>query len=112
MYSYVIFLIIFLCYRYHKRKTNSLSTKQTTISNHFPFSPPHHQLFFNENNIQIKDTLTTSTSSSSPVRLPSEIYLNDWKECFQTTEQPSMNIYPTMSSHNYYEKHQPNDIIV
>jgi Ca2+/Na+ antiporter len=108
----LIFLIVFLCYRYHKRKNNSfkqeqLSTKQTIITNHFPFSPPNHRLIFNENNNpQIKDILITSAA-----RLPSDIYLNDWKECFQPTEQQSMNIYPTISSHNY-QKHQQNEIIV
>jgi Ca2+/Na+ antiporter len=112
----LILLILFLCYRYHKRKMNSLeqehsSTKQILLSDHFPFSPPHHQLFFNENNPKIKDTLTTSTSSSSAIRLPSDIYLNDWKEIFQPNEQQSMNVYPTISSHNY-PLHQQNDIIL
>ena len=131
-------IVLFLCYRYRKRHKNQqehVSKKQTLLVDHFPFSPPHHQLFFNENNPQTcllqqqqqtKDPLTTSTTSSKSLRMPSNIYYNDWKEFFNTTEQP-MNLYPTMSSHSneihndhsyihsnylFNGKHQQDDIIV
>jgi hypothetical protein len=103
-------IILFVCYRYRKQnqtQQEDLSTKQTSLVDHFPFSPPHHQLFFNENNPQTcllqqqqtRDPLTTSTTSSKSIHIPSNIYYNDWKEFFNTTEQP-MNLYPTMSSHS------------
>lgn len=125
----LILLILFLCYRYHKRKMNSLeqehsSTKQILLSDHFPFSPPHHQFFLNEttppyNNRtshlhqQAKDTLTTTTNapstttstSSTSGRTPSDIYFNDWKDFLIAGEQP-MNIYPTMSSHSNELNHE------
>jgi len=112
----LLLLILFVYYRYHKRKTNLLnqkhcSTNQTLIVDHFPFSPPHHQLFFNKNNQHIKGTLTTSTSSSS-ARIPSDNYFNDSKEFFHTTEQ-SMNIRPTISNnYQFHGKYQQDGIIV
>jgi hypothetical protein len=104
----LILIILFICYRYHKQKNDLLdqknySTNQTLIVDHFPFSPPHHKLFFNKNNQHIKGTLTTSTSSA---RIPSNIYLNNSKEFFHKTEK-SMNIHP-ITSNNY----QQDDIIV
>jgi len=122
-------IILFVCYRYRKQNKTQQEdslTKQTSLVDHFPFSPPHHQLFFNENNPQTcllqqqqaRDPLTTSTTSSKSIHIPSNIYYNDWKEFFNTTEQ-SMNKYPTMSSHsneiNNYRIHgnyQQEEIIV
>ncbi|CAF0749246.1 unnamed protein product [Adineta steineri] len=106
----LILITLFVCYRYRQRNQNEqespTSTKQTLLVDHFPFSPPHHQLFFNENNTQTcilhkqtTEPLTTSTSSTKSTRMPSNIYYNDWKEFFNTTELP-MNLYPTMSSHS------------
>lgn len=113
----LILIIIFLYYRSHQRKNHrakekKYSKKQTLIIDHFPFTPPHHQVFFNENSQQIKDTLTTSTSSSSPARLPSEFYFNDWKEYFNPTDQ-TLNIQSN-ETHHYlvHGKYQQNDIIV
>lgn len=120
----LILIILIIFYRYYKRNKNiqekNLSTKQTLIMDHFPFSSPNHKLFFNNNNNnnqqqqqQIKDTLTTSTSSASSasILIPSEIYFNDWKEFFNINEQ-SMNIYPTISSNNndlFHGKYQQDD---
>jgi hypothetical protein len=126
----IIFLFILLClffwYRYRNRNNNNqrkrqeiLSTKTNLLVDHFPFSPPHHQFFLNENNShynnqtlhlhqQAKDTLTTTTmapsstttsTSSTSGRIPSDIYFHDWKDFLIAGEQP-MNIYPTMSSHS------------
>ncbi|CAF2425962.1 unnamed protein product [Rotaria sp. Silwood2] len=134
LFSLIILLIF---YRYYKQNKNQqdeyLSTNQTLFVDHFPFSPPHHQLFLKKTNNpqtyhlhqKLKDTLTTSTSSSS-ARIPSESYFNDWKDFFTTSEQP-MNIYPTTSCHSnetndnqsylysnylFHGKHQRNAVIV
>jgi len=141
----LILLSLFFWYRYRnhndKRKCEeNLSTKTNLLVDHFPFSPPHHQFFLNNNtktlnlHPQAKDTLTTTTiapstttsTSSTSGRIPSEIYFNDWKDFLIAGEQP-MNIYPTMSSHSnelnnehqyhhsnyfYHNKRQSHDVIV
>jgi hypothetical protein len=118
-----ILIIIFFWYRYRnhknqKKRQENLSTKTNLLVDHFPFSPPHHQFFLNENTShynnqplhlhhQPKDTLTTTTNapstttstSSTSGRIPSDIYFNDWKDFLIAGEQP-MNMYPTMSSHS------------
>jgi hypothetical protein len=122
---FVIFLSVFFWYRYRNRndkqkRQENLSTKTNLLVDHFPFSPPHHKFFLNENNShfnnktlrlhhhpQAKDTLTTTTmapstttsTSSTSGRIPSDIYFNDWKDFLIAADQP-MNIYPTMSSHS------------
>lgn len=114
LFLFLILTILFLCYRSYRRKTyllknQDLIKKQTLIIDHFPFSPPHHQIFFNENAQQIKDTLTTSTPSSlTPTRLPSDFYYNDRKEAMNTTQQ-SIHIHP---NHTVQGKYKQNDIIV
>jgi hypothetical protein len=107
----LILIILLICYRYRKRKKN-LSKKQTLIIDHFPFSPPHHKVFFNENN-----QLTTSTSSSI-ARIPSDNYFTDWKEFFNETEQLK-HVHPTISSQSnernkylFHGKYQQDDVIV
>lgn len=119
----LIFLSLFIWYRYRNRRKQikrqeNLTTKTNLLIDHFPFSPPHHQFFLNENpshynnqslhlHQQAKDTLTTTTmapstttsTSSTSGRIPSDIYFNDWKDFLISGEQP-MNIYPTMSSHS------------
>lgn len=123
-----ILIWIFLCHcsrrRWQQRRKRreeksiddqSASGKQALLVDHFPFSPPHHQLFFNDTHHpstshthpQTRDTLTTnlapstlastSSTSTSSVRVPSDIYFHDWKEFFVPTEQP-LNMYPTISS--------------
>ena len=119
-----IFIFVILCFcsrrRTPKRSTEEHgSNKQTLLVDHFPFSPPHHQMYFNDTHPstsllhpQTKDTLTTTTTtlapstvastsshSSSSARVPSDLYFHDWKEFFVNSEQP-MNVYPTMSSHH------------
>ena len=137
-----ISIILLICYRCHKRHKNyqeeHISTNQTLLVDHFPFSPPHHQLYLNENNPQTyllqpktKDTLTISTSSSSSssaaaARVPSDIYYNDWKEFLSSTEQ-STKLYAAMSSQKqelnencphlhssylFYGKHHQSGVIV
>lgn len=124
-----IVIWIFLCYcsrrrrRHHhqqqrrKRQEDksiedqqSVAGKQTLLVDHFPFSPPHHQFFYNDvHHPTTRDTLTTnlvpstinstSSASTSSVRIPSDIYFHDWKEFFVTNDQQSLNIYPPISSH-------------
>ena len=123
---FVFLLILFIsCYCIRRRKQKKASEeqsvgKQTLLVDHFPFSPPHHQLFFNETDPSTslihskpKETSTsttattlapstlpsTSSGSSSSAFIPSDIYFHDWKEFFVNSEQP-MNIYPTNSSHH------------
>ncbi|CAF3332266.1 unnamed protein product [Rotaria socialis] len=131
--SLIIFVIFYRLYkRNQNKKEEYLSTNQSLFVDHFPFSPPHHQLFFKKSNPQTyllpqqpKDALTASVSSSS-AHVPSEHYYNDWKELFNNTEQP-MNMYPTISSHSletndnqsylysnylFHGKHQQNGITV
>ena len=117
-------LIVSLClwsrYRrrkFEKRKENH-TTKTTLLTDHFPFSPPHHQLFLNDTPSPYhpnKDTMTTTTlapsttatsTSSSSGRVPSDIYFNDWKDFLIAGEQP-MNLYPTMSSYSNELIHDP-----
>jgi hypothetical protein len=119
----LILLSLFFWYRHRqcqdeRKRQENLSTKTNLLADHFPFSPPHHQFFLNENTShynnktshlhqQAKDTLTTTTmapstttsTSSTSGRIPSDIYFNDWKDFLISGEQP-MNIYPTMSSHS------------
>ena len=117
LFFLLVIIILIICLRSHKRKNQlieeeNVSTKQTLLNiEHFPFSPPHHQLFFNENNQQIKDALTTSTTSS---RLLSDGYFYDWNKIEQ-----SINRYPTvpiqsneMTNYLLQGKFQQNDIIV
>jgi hypothetical protein len=124
-----ILLSLFIWYRYRnhrnqRKRQENLMTKTNLLTDHFPFSPPHHQFFLNEttppyNNRtshlhqQAKDTLTTTTNapstttstSSTSGRTPSDIYFNDWKDFLIAGEQP-MNIYPTMSSHSNELNHE------
>lgn len=132
LFSLIMFLTFYRSYKRSKiQKEEYLSTNQSLLVDHFPFSPPHHQLFFNRSNPSTyilpqksRDALTTSTSSST--RLPSEHYYNDWKEFFNNTEQP-MNMYPTVSTHSndvndnqsflyanclFHGKHHSNGIVV
>ena len=87
----VLIIIIFVCYRSHQRRTNlfeqdPISTKEILSSEHFPFSPPHHQIYFNDLHPPRTTSAASSSSSfTSSARLPSEIHF---------TEQ-SINIYPS-----------------
>ena len=126
----VILILLSLYYCFRRRTTKRshehqqhMSNKQILLADHFPFTPPHHQLFFNEPHpsasllhSQPRDTFTTTTtiapstvtntssgasslSSSSSARAPSDIYFRDWKEFFITNDQP-MNVYPGLLSHS------------
>lgn len=130
--------------RSNQKTENNPSQKTTLLVDHFPFAPSSHQFFLNDNHSPYqrnptlshhptKDTInttstmipssTTSTSSSSG-RTPSDIYYNDWKDFLVAGEQ-RMNLYPTMSSHSnelisdqhhlnylFHGKRQQNDVIV
>lgn len=118
---FIIFVLILFFIRYWTRRKQSKKTsddqcsgKQTLLIDHFPFTPPHHQIFFNDsltstsilnsksNEPFSNTTLTTltpsttgtsSTGSSSSACVPSELYFQDWKEFFVNSDQP-MNLYP------------------
>ena len=145
---FILLLLTFLIwYRCRNRRNNvekkSSSTTSNLLTEHFPFSQPHNQFFLHETNGHYerkpslphhptKETLatastvvpssTTSTSSSSG-RAPSDIYFHDWKDFLISGEQP-MNLYPTMSSYSnemvndhhsaylFHGKRQHHDVIV
>ena len=98
LFLLLILIVLFICIRSHQQKKQfldeeNLSTTRTHENvDHFPFPPPHHQLYYQPNSQFTKDTLTTSMSSTS-VRLPSDFYVTDRKSSEQIRHANELKKY-------------------